>query len=46
MTYTNENTQTDLKKTSNIYSNADCYQAHPYHLVSPSPWPILTSLSL
>ena len=46
MTYTNENTQIDLKKTSNIYSNADCYQAHPYHLVSPSPWPILTSLSL
>jgi hypothetical protein len=29
-----------------IYSNANCYQAHPYHLVSPSPWPILTSISL
>jgi len=22
------------------------YQAHPYHLVSPSPWPILTSMTL
>jgi len=22
------------------------YQAHPYHMVSPSPWPILTSVSL
>ena len=22
------------------------YQAHPYHLVSPSPWPIVTSMSL
>jgi cytochrome c oxidase subunit 3 len=46
MTYTNGNIQIDLKKNSNIYSNANCYQAHPYHLVSPSPWPILTSLSL
>jgi len=30
----------------NIYSNADSYQAHPYHLVSPSPWPIITSIGL
>src|ERR1700761_8237441 len=22
------------------------YQAHPFHMVSPSPWPILTSMSL
>jgi cytochrome c oxidase subunit 3 len=22
------------------------FQAHPYHLVSPSPWPIYTSISL
>ena len=22
------------------------YQTHPYHLVDPSPWPILTSFSL
>jgi cytochrome c oxidase subunit 3 len=22
------------------------FQAHPFHLVSPSPWPILTSLAL
>lgn len=22
------------------------FQAHPFHLVSPSPWPIFTSLSL
>jgi len=22
------------------------YQSHPYHMVSPSPWPILTSISL
>jgi cytochrome c oxidase subunit 3 len=22
------------------------YQAHPFHMVSPSPWPILTSISL
>jgi cytochrome c oxidase subunit 3 len=26
--------------------NRSNFQAHPYHLVSPSPWPILTSLSL
>ena len=22
------------------------YQAHPYHLVTPSPWPLFTSFSL
>ena len=22
------------------------FQAHPFHLVSPSPWPIYTSISL
>ncbi|MBD5655431.1 MAG: cytochrome c oxidase subunit 3 [Candidatus Eremiobacteraeota bacterium] len=22
------------------------FQAHPFHLVSPSPWPILTCISL
>ena len=22
------------------------FQAHPFHLVSPSPWPLYTSLSL
>jgi len=22
------------------------YQPHPFHMVSPSPWPILTSISL
>ena len=29
--------------TANIRSN---FQFHPYHLVSPSPWPLYTSLSL
>ena len=29
--------------TTSIRSN---FQAHPYHLVSPSPWPLYTSLSL
>jgi len=36
----------DIDQNKEIYSNANCYQAHPYHLVSPSPWPILTSISL
>ena len=27
----------------NIRSN---FQAHPFHLVSPSPWPLFTSISL
>jgi len=22
------------------------FQAHPFHLVSPSPWPLFTSISL
>jgi cytochrome c oxidase subunit 3 len=26
--------------------NLDIYQAHPYHLVSPSPWPIATCSNL
>jgi cytochrome c oxidase subunit 3 len=29
--------------TRNIRSN---FQFHPYHLVSPSPWPLYTSISL
>ena len=29
--------------TNSIRSN---FQAHPYHLVSPSPWPLNTSTSL
>jgi cytochrome c oxidase subunit 1 len=37
----------NLPITSNVsYSNIGNYQAHPYHLVSPSPWPIITSISL
>ncbi len=27
-------------------NNLNTYQAHPYHLVSPSPWPIATSNNL
>jgi len=26
--------------------NRGNFQAHPFHLVSPSPWPIYTSISL
>jgi cytochrome c oxidase subunit 3 len=26
--------------------NRSNFQAHPFHLVSPSPWPLYTSLSL
>lgn len=26
--------------------NRSVFQGHPFHLVSPSPWPVLTSLSL
>ena len=29
--------------TNLIRSN---FQAHPFHLVSPSPWPLLTSIAL
>ena len=28
------------------YSIRNLFQAHPFHLVSPSPWPIFTSMSL
>jgi len=28
------------------YSIRSSFQAHPFHLVSPSPWPVLTSASL
>jgi cytochrome c oxidase subunit 3 len=28
------------------YLSRSNFQAHPYHLVSPSPWPLNTSLSL
>jgi cytochrome c oxidase subunit 3 len=26
--------------------NRSNFQAHPFHLVSPSPWPMYTSISL
>jgi cytochrome c oxidase subunit 3 len=29
-----------------IHSSRSLFQAHPFHLVSPSPWPIYTSISL
>jgi cytochrome c oxidase subunit 3 len=29
-----------------ILSKRNIFQGHPFHLVSPSPWPINTSLSL
>ena len=35
--------------TKNIFmsiSNRSNFQAHPFHLVSPSPWPLYTSTSL
>ena len=35
-----------LKPNLDVKHNLSMYQAHPYHLVSPSPWPILTSISL
>src|SRR5882762_7152830 len=28
------------------YSIRNRFQAHPFHLVSPSPWPLYTSMSL
>ena len=28
------------------HSNRSLFQGHPFHLVSPSPWPIYTSISL
>lgn len=33
-------------KCKQMYNNLNSYQAHPYHLVSPSPWPIITSCNL
>jgi cytochrome c oxidase subunit 3 len=29
-----------------IYKTKNIFQNHPYHLVSPSPWPIYTSTAL
>lgn len=29
-----------------IYKSKNNFQNHPFHLVSPSPWPLFTSLSL
>jgi cytochrome c oxidase subunit 3 len=26
--------------------NRSIFQSHPFHLVSPSPWPLYTSISL
>lgn len=44
---------TNLPLMSSVYpispklsNNLKIYQAHPYHLVSPSPWPVMTSLAL
>jgi len=36
----------NVKPLLEVKTSISSYQAHPYHLVSPSPWPILTSLSL
>ena len=33
-----------IKVMSNL--NRSAFQGHPFHLVSPSPWPLFTSLSL
>ena len=30
----------------NKYIAKNTFQNHPYHLVSPSPWPIFTSISM
>ena len=46
------NTETKLNKIDYInlikliYSIRSHFQDHPFHLVSPSPWPIYTSISL
>jgi len=32
------------KKMTNLTRSS--FQAHPYHLVSPSPWPLYTCISL
>jgi cytochrome c oxidase subunit 3 len=29
-----------------LQTNRSNFQAHPFHLVSPSPWPLYTSISL
>lgn len=29
-----------------IYKTKSNFQNHPFHLVSPSPWPLYTSVSL
>jgi cytochrome c oxidase subunit 3 len=34
----------NIKKMSNLIRSQ--FQAHPFHLVSPSPWPIFTCISL
>jgi cytochrome c oxidase subunit 1 len=31
---------------TNNFTTISSFQAHPFHLVSPSPWPLLTSISL
>lgn len=36
----------DIQNFTNKYEVKNAFQNHPYHLVSPSPWPIFTSLSL
>lgn len=33
-------------KNLSLKINRNDYQAFPYHLVEPSPWPILTSFAL
>ena len=37
--------ETLIKKTM-LNLNRSIFQAHPFHLVSPSPWPLYTSTSL
>ena len=35
-----------INKKKKMKLNLSVFQGHPYHLVSPSPWPLTTSLSL
>jgi cytochrome c oxidase subunit 3 len=35
-----------FKLKNNIKINYNNFQAHPYHLVEVSPWPLLTSFAL
>lgn len=35
-----------LSPTNNIGNTRRAYQFHPYHLVDPSPWPLITSFAL